>query len=139
MSMRKQLKVHALYDQETFVGMAIYYNSESTVYLAYLAVDPRLRGKGYGSKILRMLEEKYPDQQIVLDIEPLDPSADNYAQRVSRLKFYQQNGWNRTHELLKDEDGQYEALVDQEKFDKKDFAKTLREMSLGFYQFRIEK
>ena len=33
----------------------------------------------------------------------------------------------------------FEALVDQNHFDKKDFAKTLKQMSLGFYRFRIEK
>lgn len=49
------------------------------------------------------------------------------------------NGWRRTHQMLIDADGEFEALVDQSHFDKKDFAKTLKEMSLGFYRFRIEK
>lgn len=139
MSVRRRLKIHAVYDKDTFVGMTIYFVSDKTVYLAYLAIDPNLRGHGYGSKILQMLKDKYEDRQIVLDIEPLNPNADNYRQRVSRLKFYQKNGWRRTHQMLKDQDGQFEALVDNAYFDKKDFAKTLNEMSLGFYQFKIEK
>ncbi|KRM84791.1 GNAT family N-acetyltransferase [Lactobacillus hominis] len=139
MSMRKRLKIHAIYDQDTFVGMTIYFVSDKTVYLAYLAIDPNLRGHGYGSKILQLLEHKYQDKQIVLDIEPLNPDADNYRQRVSRLKFYQKNGWRRTHQMLKDQDGQFEALVDNAYFDKKDFARTLNQMSWGFYQFKIEK
>lgn len=59
--------------------------------------------------------------------------------RPSRLRFYQKNGWRRTHQMLIDADGEFEALVDQNHFDKKDFAKTLKQMSLGFYRFRIEK
>ncbi len=139
MSFRRKLKLNAVYDGETFCGMICYYISDSTVYLAYLAVTAELRGNGYGSKILHMLEEKYPEQQIVLDIEPLDPDAENYHQRVSRLRFYQKNGWRRTHQMLIDADGEVEVLVDQNHFDKKDFAKTLKQMSLGFYRFRIEK
>lgn len=139
MNLRRGVKVHAVYDDDIFVGLTIYFESAKTVYLAYLAIDPSLRGKGYGSKVLQMLEQMYPDKQIVLDIEPLDPQADNYHQRVSRLKFYQRNGWHRTHQMLKDEDGQFEALVDNKRFDKKDFAKALKEMSFGFYQFKIEK
>lgn len=82
MSLRKKLQLNAVYDGEVFCGMVCYYISDNTVYLAYLAVEPELRGNGYGSRILHMLEEKYPDQQIVLDIEPLDPDAENYHQRV---------------------------------------------------------
>ena len=88
----QEATTNAVYDGEVFCGMVCYYISDNTVYLAYLAVESELRGNGYGSKILHMLEEKYPDQQIVLDIEPLDPDAENYHQRVSRLRFYQKNG-----------------------------------------------
>ena len=109
MSLRKKLQLNAVYDGEVFCGMVCYYISDNTVYLAYLAVEPELRGNGY------------------------------YHQRVSRLRFYQKNGWRRTHQMLVDADGEFEALVDQNHFDKKDFAKTLKQMSLGFYRFRIEK
>lgn len=139
MNLRRKLKLNAVYDGEEFCGMSCYYISDNTIYLAYLAVAPELRGQGYGSRILQALKEKYPDQQIVLDIEPLDPDADNYYQRVDRLRFYQKNGWHRTHQMLVDADGKFEALVDQNHFDKQDFAKTLKQMSFGFYRFRIQK
>lgn len=78
MSLRRKLQLNAVYDGEVFCGMVCYYTSDNTVYLAYLAVEPELCGNGYGSKIPHMLEEKHPHQQIVLDIEPPDPDAENY-------------------------------------------------------------
>ena len=122
-SFSKKIKADCVQGGKNFFWDNFYYISDSTVYLAYLAVTAELRGNGYGSKILHMLEEKYPEQQIVLDIEPLDPDAENYHQRVSRLRFYQKNGWRRTHQMLIDADGEFEALVDQSHFDKKDFRK----------------
>ena len=62
MSLKANVKFHALYDQDVFCGIAYYVESSSTVYLTYLAVNQDLRGHGYGSKILAMLEEKYPDK-----------------------------------------------------------------------------
>ena len=56
MSLRKKLQLNAVYDGEVFCGMVCYYISDNTVYLAYLAVEPELRGNGYGSRILHMLE-----------------------------------------------------------------------------------
>lgn len=139
MSLKANVKFHALYDQDVFYGIAYYVESSSTVYLTYLAVNQDLRGHGYGSKILTMLEEKYPDKQIVIDIEPVVPTAKNYKQRVSRLKFYERNGFHRTDQKLKDQDGEFEALTTAKKLDKSGFAKTLKDMSFGFYQFKIEK
>ena len=93
-----------LYDEDKFCGIAYYVISDSTVYLTYLAVNKDLRGQGYGTKILSLLEKQYPDQAIVIDIEPVVPTAKNYQQRVSRLKFYERNGFHRTDQKLKDQD-----------------------------------
>ena len=56
-ALRKKLQLNAVYDGEVFCGMVCYYISDNTVYLAYLAAEPELRGNGYGSRILHMLEE----------------------------------------------------------------------------------
>ncbi len=139
MSLRPSVKFHALYDNDKFCGIAYYVESDSTVYLTYLAINKDLRGQGYGSKILTMLEDRYSDKQIVIDIEPVIPTAKNYKQRVSRLRFYERNGFHRTDQKLKDQDGEFEALTTGKRFDKSGFIRTLNKMSFGLYQFKVEK
>lgn len=138
MSMKKNVHFHALYDEGQFCGIAFYAKNKSTVYLTYLAVQSDMRGHGYGSQILSLLEAKYPDKAIVIDIEPMDKTAKNYHQRVSRLQFYEKNGFHRTNQKLKDSDGEFEALTTGERFNKKSFSQILKEMSFGFYHFKIE-
>ncbi|TSO26707.1 GNAT family N-acetyltransferase [Lactobacillus sp. LL6] len=139
MSLKPSVNFHSLYDGDKFAGLAYYVESESTIYLTYLAVNEKLRGHGYGSQILTMLENKYQDKAIVIDIEPVVPTAKNYKQRISRLKFYERNGFHRTDQKLKDQDGEFEALTTGKKLDKVGFAKALKQMSFGLYQFKIEK
>lgn len=139
MSLKPSVKFHALYDDHHFCGIAYYAESYDTVYLTYLAINKELRGHGYGTKILTMLEEKYPDKAIVIDIEPVVPTAKNYHQRVSRLKFYERNGFHRTDQKLKDQDGEFEALTTGKTFNKPGFIHALKHMSYGFYQFKVEK
>ncbi|KRL91529.1 acetyltransferase [Lactobacillus kalixensis DSM 16043] len=139
MSLHRNVKFHAIYDDNQFCGITYYAINDNTVYLTYLAINEKLRGQGYGSKILTMLEEQFPDQQIVIDIEPVTKKAKNYKQRVSRLKFYERNGFHRTDQRLKDADGEFEALTTGEKFDRNSFIRTLHQMSFGFYQAKVEK
>ena len=133
MSLKPSVKFHALYDEGKFCGIAYYVISDSTVYLTYLSVNKDLRGQGYGTKILSLLEKQYPDQAIVIDIEPVVPTAKNYQQRVSRFKFYERDGFHRTDQKLKDQDGEFEALTTGKKFNKSGFVKALKQMSFGFY------
>ncbi|TDG76273.1 hypothetical protein C5L33_001032 [Lactobacillus pasteurii] len=139
MSLRPSVKFHALYDGDVFCGLAYYVEGDETVYLTYLAINKQLRGQGYGSKVLSLLEDRFPDKQIIIDIEPVVSSAKNYKQRVSRLKFYEKNGFHRTKQMLKDQDGEFETLTTGKKFNKPGFIKDLKKMSFGFYQFKIEK
>lgn len=139
MSLKPSVNFHALYDHDQFAGIAYYAVSSNTVYLTYLAVNGKLRSQGYGSKILSMLESKFPDKAIVIDIEPVVASAKNYQQRLKRLKFYERNGFHRTDQKLKDQDGEFEALTTAKKLDKDSFIKALKSMSFGFYQFKVEK
>ncbi|AFR22555.1 GNAT family N-acetyltransferase [Lactobacillus helveticus] len=139
MSLHRNVKFHAIYNEDQFCGITYYAENDKTVYLTYLAINEELRGQGYGSKILTMLEDRFLDKQIVIDIEPVTSKAKNYKQRVSRLKFYKRNGFHRTDQKLKDPDGEFEALTTGKKLDKESFIDTLRQMSFGFYQAKVEK
>lgn len=90
----------ALRDGDVFVGFLAVQRYENLSYLFFLAIDPAHRGKGYGTKALELLKERYPDVQQVVDFEMVDPSADNYAQRQQRKAFYLRNGYRETGMFL---------------------------------------
>ena len=54
--------------------------NDKYIYVLYLAVNDRIRSKGYGTKMLNWLKSD-TDKIIVLDAESIDPSAENAQQR----------------------------------------------------------
>ncbi|WEV51609.1 GNAT family N-acetyltransferase [Lactobacillus sp. ESL0731] len=138
MALHKRVQFKTLYDHEKFCGLVYYVVGERIIYLVYLAVNPDLRDQGYGTQILEHLKAEFPDQQLTLDIEPVTKSAKNYRQRVRRLRFYQRNGFHPTSAKLRDSDGQFQILITGKKLNKPSVIATLKQMSSGFYHFKIE-
>lgn len=63
--------LYAIIDNDRFIGMCYIVNCCNAYYLMYLAVEPSLRNKSYGSKILIDLKEKYKTLFLSIDI-PID-------------------------------------------------------------------
>lgn len=76
-----------------FVGFAYIIEHKDCAYLFYLAIIPEMRGSGCGTAILDQLKEHYKRGRLFLAREALDPSSDNYEQRVRRHNFYLRNGF----------------------------------------------
>ena len=53
--------LYTLYDDDLFVGILVLVFHNDMVFLWYLAVDKNLQGKGYGTKILNLVEQKYKE------------------------------------------------------------------------------
>lgn len=81
-------------DDGKFIGFAYLVSDQTAAYLFFFAVEASERGKGYGSRILKSLCEKYNDKNLFLAREQLDPNADNYEERVKRHNFYLHNGFS---------------------------------------------
>ncbi len=95
----KMKKYHfkAYYDNNQFVGILFTIETKDTLFVNYIAVNDQIRSKGYGSKLLQTLFERYPKQSVTLFIETMeDKNANNYEQRVKRLAFYEKNGFVQT-------------------------------------------
>lgn len=89
----KKIDVFALEDNDTFIGLLITAKEDDIVWVDYLAISPEFRGHGYGSKTLSHLKDYYEDKRIFLEVEtPLD-NVENYHQRLKRVEFYKQNGF----------------------------------------------
>lgn len=89
-----KIDVFTLEKNEEFVGLLITAKNKDIVWVDYLAISSKFRGQGLGSESLERLKEYYSDSRIFLEVEtPLD-NVDNYHQRVKRISFYNQNGFN---------------------------------------------
>ena len=94
---KKNHEFSAFYDENLFVGISYTIESETSLFLFYLAINDKIHSKGYGSKLLNSLFDKYKDKPITLFIETLDQTAPNYEQRVKRLSFYERNNFINTN------------------------------------------
>ena len=76
----ENFQILAFFDDDKFIGYAAIYLYKELCYLAFLAIWPQFQGFRYGSKILDILSLKF--KRIVLEIEYLDPKADDIDQRI---------------------------------------------------------
>ena len=88
-----QADLSGVYEKGKLAGMVYCVRHKNMVFIFYLAVEKSLRGRGYGSRILEKLKEKYRDCSLVLNMEEVDPSYENYEQRKKRKDFYRKNGF----------------------------------------------
>lgn len=70
------------------LGLAITINGEKEILLDYLAVSPRHRGEGIGTRILEKLGSIYPDKGLFLEIESVYDDTPNQPERQRRKEFY---------------------------------------------------
>lgn len=89
LSDEKHYKLAIFYDEETPVGY-VFYLVNNYLWIDYIAVFEKLHSKGYGSKILDTLFEKYSNLKgCFFEVEPEDFTN---IQTVKRMKFYKNLG-----------------------------------------------
>ncbi|MCL2531680.1 MAG: GNAT family N-acetyltransferase [Oscillospiraceae bacterium] len=81
------------YDNEEFVGFTYSVTHNDLTFIFYIAIDPAVQSKGYGSMILNQVQAQYPNNRLVLNVEMLDERAENSEQRIRRRAFYAKNGY----------------------------------------------
>lgn len=80
-----------IYVNKKPIGFAVLLKNSACAYLYFLAIDPSIRSKGYGSLALQNLNEKYSNLQIILDIDVPDKDAPDNSLRIRRKSFYLRN------------------------------------------------
>lgn len=131
LSRGKNVRFEAFYDAERFCGLAYTIHSEKMIFLVYLAVDDRLRSKGYGTRILHWLKKRANGKAVVLNVEAPDKSADNYEQRVKRLAFYGRNNVHKTSYLLKVRKDTYHILSTHPQFPLDELKSFVKKYHMG--------
>ena len=87
-----QAEILVLRTGGAFAGLMIVTFAPGYALLNYFAVEPDCRSMGLGSRALPALQQRYPNRQVVLEVEPPDHTAPNARQRQRRLDFYAKNG-----------------------------------------------
>lgn len=94
---RKKLNILYLEEDEKFIGLAVVADYSDKVLLLYFAINSEIRDKGYGSKALQLLLEKYSSKYFYLEIESTLEKCDDLNNRLRRKAFYIKNGLNVTN------------------------------------------
>lgn len=83
-------QLQAWFDEQQFVGMMGVWDFGDYRYIEHLAVNDRLRGQGYGKRMLNQFLQLSPQQspQTILEIDPLTTEIAH-----KRLHFYQSLGF----------------------------------------------
>ena len=122
-----------------FCGFTFDVTTDSILYLMFFAVKRELRGKGYGSAILEYLKKNNPDRAITLNVEIIDPSAENAEERVKRVEFYKKNGFFDTLHNIDEVGGTFRVLSTKEELDPKAYQKAFESITLGHWKPKITK
>ncbi|MCC8035612.1 MAG: GNAT family N-acetyltransferase [Rikenellaceae bacterium] len=82
-------------DNGNLLALLFYWTYGKTIYIEHVAVDPQMRGKNIGSKLLTSFARDNADSTIMLEI---DPPVDEISKR--RLAFYERIGFKNTGRIF---------------------------------------
>lgn len=118
---------YAVCDGEEFVGLVYVIRRGRIVYLFFLTIEETRRGRGYGSAVLSLVRQMYPDCAFTLMIEDTaDTTAGNYAERLSRLRFYENNGFTQLQVKINEAGVAYELLGTEKTVTQAEFLGMMR-------------
>lgn len=134
---RQGIDLTAWVEGETLLGFTSSVTTDKLHFLLFFAVPEGRRGTGCGSAILGDLRQTY--DTIVLNMELLDPEAENYPQRQRRFRFYQKNGFFDTCYHVWEVGGKFRVLSTNSNLDVEAYREVFRKLSLGFWNVKILK
>ncbi len=133
-SLRRDMGVEGFYEGDRLRGFTYSVSTEDVLFLLFFAVNDDCRGQGYGSAILTQLKEENPGRNIVLNVELLDPQAENYDQLLRRMRFYKKNGFFDTGFDIDEVGGTFRVLATSEQLDVDAYLRAFAKLSFGFWK-----
>lgn len=129
----------AYFDQEVFIGFTYAICTDNLVYLLFLAVEESKQSQGYGSQILAQVRKKAGERPCVLTIEPMDEEdASNRTQRLKRLAFYENNGYQSLNHFYFEGRERYQILITDRSLSLDTIEQDLAKTFLGKHGVRVE-
>ena len=129
----------AYFDQEVFIGFTYAICTDNLVYLLFLAVEESKQSQGYGSQILAQVRKGAGERPCVLTIEPMDEEdASNRSQRLKRLAFYENNGYQSLNHFYFEGRERYQILITDRSLSLDRIEQDLAKTFLGKHGVRVE-
>ena len=138
-SLRQDMGVEGFYQGDQLRGLTVSVATEAVLFILFLAVNDECRGQGWGSAILNQLKEEYPGRTILLNVELLDPAAENYHQRLRRMRFYKKNGFFDTGFDIDEVGGTFRVLGTAPQLDVDAYLRVFAKLSFGLWRPYIRK
>lgn len=89
----KTMEILKIEDEtHSFVGFTMMVLYKDLTLLDYFAISPNMRDFGYGSLVLKLLNKRYENKRLIIEIENPEVPSDNQANRIRRKAFYLKNG-----------------------------------------------
>lgn len=129
----------AVLDGDRFIGLTFLAGTREISTLMFFAIEETVRGSGYGSQVLRAIQQRCHGRRLFLNIEPLDPTAENYRQRVKRKAFYLQNGFEDLQYTVREAGVLYEMLSFGGPIDRQEYEQVMRALFGRFLYFFIKR
>ena len=136
---QRDVDVHGYYDGGRFCGFTFSAATEDVLFILFFAVADDCRGQGYGSAILKLLKDEKPGRSIVLNVELLDPEAENYDQRLRRMAFYRKNGFYDTGYDIDEVGGTFRVLATRQELDVPGYLRVFHKLSFGLWRPYIRR
>lgn len=139
MAKGRATEMHVYRDGDAYCGMDYVASLDGTTFVMFLAVDGRMRSRGYGGMILDRIKSDHPDDLIIVSFEPPVEGEDGYEVRLRRKRFYLRNGFRETGYVGVLGGKSQEIMVFNGEFDPHSFLEFFRKYSNGTMRPEIRR
>lgn len=104
-----EYKFGLIYDEDVFVGLVLYWETKTYIYIEHLCILPEIRNKNYGQKTLYLLKEK--GKILILEIDiPVDDISKRRKGFYERCEFVE-NSYHHIHPPYHRENNGHELAI----------------------------
>ena len=132
-----RMELNAVMRQGEFAGFFSAIQFEEMVYLTFLAISEKYRGKGCGSQTLQAMKQFYAGKRLILDLEAAEVPAGNAEQRQRRKNFYLRNGFLETGYRMEYVGETFEVLCSDGGFSETRFRELIRHIPAKNFRPRL--
>ena len=138
---QRKAEMWNVFNEDTWIGwtyIILYTNKDKKnfAYVLYLAIDSNNRNKGYGTKALKLIFEKYKDYSISLAIETYeDEKAENLEQRIKRHNFYKRCGMEDLSYRVTTSNYTYDVMYYGQSIERNDYKDMMDNYTGWFFKY----
>lgn len=130
----EDFEILAYYDGGDLCAVSVTCSDKYVCSIQYLAVAEKKRGCGIGTSVLKYLSKRHKGKVMTADIEVPYADADNIAQRMRRLRFYEKNGFENTHIGYTCHEVDYLVMTKNGEFNEPLFRSAYEKAFLGMFR-----